>query len=259
VNGRVALAARLSRRFTLVGAVAYNDVRIRRGARADDTPSTKDLFPDLAGIRGGTTNPISVSLIFDDRDDVTRPTRGWNVIAKYDRVDRGFGNDFEFNRYILEASYLYPLLTRRQVIGVRGAGEYVDSKRRETPFFELSSLGGGDDMRGYFPERYLGKAKVIAGAEYRLKIFDFNFFDIWDVKIDGVGFFDAGRVFLDEDDLAATFGVDETALPKLKDRIRLSYGGGVRFALGEAILARIDVGFSEESRGLVYLVFGHTF
>ncbi len=29
--------------------------------------------------------------------------------------------------------------------------------------------------------------------------------------------------------------------------------------LGQAILARIDVGFSEEEKGLAYLVFGHTF
>jgi len=100
---------------------------------------------------------------------------------------------------------------------------------------------------------------LIAGGEYRLKIFDFNFFHIWDVKIDGVAFGDAGRVFLTSDDMASSFGIDETLLPKLKNQVRFSYGGGVRFALGEAIIARIDVGFSEEQKGLVYLVFGHTF
>ena len=30
--------------------------------------------------------------------------------------------------------------------------------------------------------------------------------------------------------------VDETELPKLKNEVRFSYGGGVRFALGEAII-----------------------
>jgi len=109
----------------------------------------------MAGVRGGKTNPLAVSLVFDDRDEVTRPTRGWNVIVKYERVDEALENDFEYNRYIFEASYLYPLLTRRQVIGLRAGGEYIDSKRRQVPFYELSSLGGGDDMRGYFPDRFL--------------------------------------------------------------------------------------------------------
>jgi outer membrane protein assembly factor BamA len=259
INGGGALALRLTTRLTLVGSGAYNYVRMRRGTRKDAIPSTHDIFPDLVGVRGGKTNPLSAAIIFDDRDDVTRPTQGWNVIAKYQRIDRSLRNDFEFNRYIFEASYLYPLLTRRQVLGLRVGGEYIDGKRRQTPYFELSSLGGGDDFRGFFPDRFFGTAKFIAGGEYRLKIFDFNFFDIWDVKIDGVGFGDAGRVFLERDDLATDFNQPETTLPKTSDEVRFSYGGGVRFALGEAILARIDVGFSDEEHGLVYLVFGHTF
>jgi outer membrane protein assembly factor BamA len=259
MNLRLVGALRLTYRVALVASLAYNDVRIRRGARHDDTPSTQDLFPNLLGIHGGKTNPLSAAIIFDDRDDVTRPTRGWNVIAKTDWVPRDLSNDFDFTRYTFEASYLYPLLTRRQVLGVRVGGDYIDTKRRHTPYFEFSSLGGGDDMRGYFLDRFLGKAKFIGGGEYRLKIFDFNFFNIWDVKIDGVAFGDAGRVFLSRDDMASEFGVDETQLPKLKNKMRFSYGGGVRFALGEATLARVDVGFSEEQKGLVYLVFGHTF
>jgi outer membrane protein assembly factor BamA len=259
LEARLSAGVRLSTRFTLVFSGAYNDVNIRRGSRIDDIPATTDLFPNLVGIHGGRTNPLSVALIFDDRDDVTRPVRGWNVIAKVAHVPEGLGNDFDFTRYTFEASYLYPLLTRRQVLGVRVGGEYVESARHQTPFFELASLGGGDDMRGYFLDRFVGKAKVIAGGEYRLKVFDFNFFDIWDVKIDGVGFGDAGRVFLTSDQLAAEFGEDETALPVMKDDMRYSYGGGVRFALGEATIARVDVGFSDEESGLVYLVFGHTF
>ncbi len=262
IEGRLSAAVRVTTRFSLVVSGAYKEIRIRRGSpiKGDkDVPATTDVFPNLVGIRGGRTSPISAAIVFDDRDDVTRPIRGWNVIAKAAWVPEGLHNDFDFERYTFEASYLYPLLTRRQVLGVRVAGEYLSAARRQAPFWELASLGGGDDMRGYFLDRFLGKGKVIGGAEYRLKIFDFNFFDIWDVKIDGVGFGDAGRVFMTSDQLAAAFGVDETALPKLHDTVRFSYGGGVRFALGEATIARVDVGFSDEETGLVYLVFGHTF
>jgi hypothetical protein len=41
--------------------------------------------------------------------------------------------------------------------------------------------------------------------------------------------------------------------------LRYSSGGGLRFALSQALVARIDVGFSDEETGLVYLEFGHTF
>ena len=35
--------------------------------------------------------------------------------------------------------------------------------------------------------------------------------------------------------------------------------GGLRFLVSRAIIARVDVGFSEEETALVYLKFGHTF
>ena len=147
-------ALRLSRRFTLAISGGYNLVDIGHGSQPSTTekPITGHEFPDMAGVRGGKTNPVAFSVIFNDRDEVTRPTRGWNVIAKAEVVDKALDSDFDYRRYIFEASYLYPLLTRRQVIGVRLGGEYVDSDRREVPFFELSSLGGGDDMRGFFPD-----------------------------------------------------------------------------------------------------------
>jgi hypothetical protein len=41
--------------------------------------------------------------------------------------------------------------------------------------------------------------------------------------------------------------------------MRFSYGGGVRIGFSSGLVARIDVGFSPEETGLVYLTFGHTF
>ena len=39
------------------------------------------------------------------------------------------------------------------------------------------------------------------------------------------------------------------------------YGGGLglRFALSQALVARVDVAFSDERLPIVYLAFGHTF
>jgi hypothetical protein len=96
-------------------------------------------------------------------------------------------------------------------------------------------------------------------GDYRLKVLDFHFFDWWRVRIDGVAFGDMGRVFLDDTDLSNEFDVNNDLLPRVFGDFRDSYGGCVRIALGDAILARIDVGFSNEEIGLVYLTFGHIF
>ena len=104
-------------------------------------------------------------------------------------------------------------------------------------------------MRGYFPYRFLGKGRMVFNAEYRLNLVDFNFMKLWDVNIDGVGFGDAGRVFTSGHDFRDNF----------YDQLRYSYGGGVRVGLSSGLVARIDVGFSPEEHGLIYLTFGHTF
>jgi outer membrane protein assembly factor BamA len=257
ITGTLALGSRLSRRFALVASGDFNDIEISRGHLEGSTPSTTSRFPDLTGIDGGRTNRLSLSLLFNDREDVARPTRGWSIIAKATWVPHGLGNDFSYTRYTLDASYLYPLIWRRQVLGLHVGGQYIDTKRRHTPFYELSSLGGDRDLRGFFQDRFLGSSNVVTNIEYRLKLIDFHF--IWDVQIDGVVFGDAGRVFYSDEDIASELGQPVATIPPTNNEFRYSYGGGTRIALGEALVARIDVGFSDEETGLVYLVFGHTF
>jgi outer membrane protein assembly factor BamA len=123
----------------------------------------------------------------------------------------------------------------------------------DVPFYNLTYLGGDDTLRGFFIERFLGTSRVLATFEYRLKLLDFQLFGLWEVRIDGVGFVETGRVFIDGDDGNGAF------LSRSVKDWQLSYGGGVRMALGQAILARIDVGFSEEESALVYLSFDHPF
>ena len=60
-------------------------------------------------------------------------------------------------------------------------------------------------------------------------------------------------------ELKNDFGLDRASASHLTDTVQYDYGLGLRFAVARAILARVDVGFSEEETGLVYLSFGHTF
>jgi outer membrane protein assembly factor BamA len=240
---------RVLRRLAVVLAAFYRDTNIANGS-SDDTPSTQRFAPGMPGVHGAPSNYLSAALVYNSRDDLVRPTEGWELLVKYLSADHALANrDTDYQKLIFDVSYLRPLVWRRQVIAIHANTEVVFGDDEDIPFFELSSLGGDDTMRGFFPQRFLGKGSALANAEYRLKLVDFNFRRLWDVSIDGVGFGDVGRVYEGSQDF----------LHHPFDHIRYSYGGGLRIALSSGLVARIDAGFSPEETGLIYLTFGHPF
>ncbi len=242
-------AYRILRRFALVVSGFYRDTNILNGS-SDDSPSTQRFAPDLPGVHGAPSNYLSAALVFNSRDQLVRPTQGWELIVKYLNADHALANrGTDYQKVLFDVSYIHPLVWRRQVIAVHDNAAVMFGDDEDIPFFELSSLGGDDTMRGYFPQRFLGKGSALFNAEYRLKLVDFNFFKLWDVTIDGVGFGEVGRVYEGAEDFRE----------HPFDHLRPSYGGGLRIGFSSGLIARIDAGFSEEEKGLVYLTFGHTF
>lgn len=240
---------RIFRRLAVTLNAMYRETDVDPGKR-DASPRLQHFAPTLPGVHGGKSNYIGASIVYNSRDEVVRPTQGWEVIGKFLSANSAlFNGDTDYSKLILDGSYILPLVWRRQVIALHGNMESIFGHEKDIPFFELSSLGGDDTMRGYWPDRFLGKGRMLFNLEYRLKLVDFSVRKWWDVTIDGVAFGDAGRVYKDGDDFVDHFF----------DHIRLSYGGGTRIGFSSGLVARIDVGFSEEEKGLVYLTFGHTF
>jgi outer membrane protein assembly factor BamA len=235
-------------------------VRIGRGKRDDGFPFTVDAFPDLAGIPGGFVSPFGASLVWNTRDDVLRPTHGWRVILKVVHTDRALLSDFRFTRLDADVGYLFPLVpSGRHVLGVRVNGGAITGPPRDVPFWELEDLGGDDTLRGFFPHRFLGSGRTFVNVEYRFPIAGFDFIHLWYVDIGGALFGSGGRVFMSPNALQNDFGLGRVAASHLVDTFQYDYGLGLRIAIAQALIARIDVGFSEEETGLVYLAFGHTF
>jgi hypothetical protein len=123
----------------------------------------------------------------------------------------------------------------------------------------MSELGGPDTLRGFFPHRFVGKARVLINLEVRSRLVEFDFFDLWHVRLDGVVFGDAGRVFLGSGEIKDEFRLDSNVFDRLIGDFQFSYGPGLRIALSDTLVARVDAGFSKEETGLIYLSFGHTF
>jgi outer membrane protein assembly factor BamA len=261
-EGTLSIGWRFLERLSLNFEVGIRKVHIGRGDPDDSIPlpnTTPQKFPDLPGVGGGVVNPIALSLVWNTRDDVMRPTRGWRVLLKALHTDKALFSDYEFSRFLLDAGYLRAFNSGRQVVGLRVNGEWIEAPTDEVPFWEMSELGGADTLRGFLPHRFVGKGRVLINLELRSRLTEFDFFHLWHVTLDGVAFADTGRVYLGGAEIRDDFHLDSQIFDRLTGDFQFSYGPGLRIALSEALVARIDVGFSKEETGLVYLSFGHTF
>lgn len=259
--GAITVGYRPFDRLAFNASLGVRQVAIRRGQRKDDIPFTQELESEggpLPGIDGGTVQPIAVSLVWNTRDDVMRPTRGWRILLKIINTSPPI-SDFSFTRYVADAGYLRSTPDRRYVFGLRVNGEWISDPSDEVPFWELSELGGQDTLRGFFPHRFLGKGRVLVNGEVRARLTEFDFYGLYHAKIDGVLFVDGGRVFISHSDLKNEFKLNSDLLGRVFGDFQFSYGGGVRIVLSDALVARIDAGFSDEETGILYLSFGHTF
>ena len=232
-----------------------------RSNRDSSTPCTKGEFPDLPGTDGGWVNYLGLSVVWDNSDSIVRPTRGWRFIVKAIHTNNLLPGPYEFTRFVGDASYLTAFLEKRLILGMRINGEWVTGPDGKIPFWELSEMGGSDSLRGFDSHRFVGTARFLVNGEVRYALTEFDFFHLWHIRIDGLLFGDGGRVFIDEKDLSSEFGIppDNLVIESQTGGFQYSYGCGARIALSHVLVARIDVGFSEENTGLVFLSFGQTF
>ena len=259
VNALLTLGFRLSPDWTAAVSAGLNHAAISGGRLETGRPATQTLFPELAGIHGGYTDPVSLSLLFDDRNDLNRPTTGEYLVAKIQHVDPKLGGRSRYTRFILDGSILRPIRDARTVLGMRVGGEYIAGSARDIPFYELAPLGGARDLRGFLLDRFLGRGRAFANIELRRELYDVAVRDWWRARLDGVLFGDAGRVFLGSSEVDRTLGGTFARRERLAQTVRVSYGTGLRVTLDDALVIRFDVGFSNEETALVYLDFGQTF
>lgn len=167
----------------------------------------------------------------DFRDRPADPHRGGNYVVRY-----VYFHDDELFRYSfrrLEASVeqYVPLLNEKRVIALRAQTDIsFPNETTLVPFYMQPTLGGSDDLRGYRNFRYYDNNRMVMNAEYR-----------WEVTpaFEMAVFADAGKVF---------HRPGQFSLARLKG----SGGFGLRFKGRDAILFRLDIGFSREGFQIWY-------
>ncbi len=249
-SARLALGVWLTPKLHYAFSAEVRQVELGRPRHDGAHPtSTRERFPELAGVRGGQVRILRLDLVYDDTPDELRPLDGWHLGAFVEEVGPSLDNAFNYTFYSAELARRLDVYRDWLVLAGRARAQYVEGVPSEIPFWAYPSLGGADTLRGFFPDRFLGRGSALVNTELRVKVVAFDFFDIWRVTIDAVGFGDFGRVYLAEEAFSKEVVRDWKA----------SWGGGVRFFLSSGLVARVDVGFSDEEDMLTYLRFGQMF
>lgn len=207
----------------------FRDVSLQRGAT--DLPFTVDRFLNVDGVRGATILGHRVTFHYDTRDSLVTPTDGMQVTA-YAELNQNLRNGDHpvFSRYEIEVKKLFPSESKRAILVVRA--DLQATLGSEVPFYEQSSLGGQNNLRGYGVDRFIDKHLVSVSVEERIHVMRTKMFGVTaDFEI--APFLDTGQVFENYKDVS------------FKD-YRMTPGIGFRGLVRPNVVGRVDYGYSRE-------------
>jgi len=208
----------------------FRAVHLQKGATA--LPYTVDVFPAVPGVEGETfILGNRATFYYDTRNNLVSPTDGMAVTA-YAEVNQNFSNGDHpvYSRYELEVKKLFPSESKRAILVVRADLQATIGK--QVPFFEQSSLGGQNNLRGFGVDRFIDLNLVSLSIEERIHLAR--------TKVAGViadfeiaPFLDTGQVFNDFKNVS------------FKD-YRMTPGVGFRGIVRPNVIGRVDYGYSRE-------------
>lgn len=208
----------------------FRDVRLQKGAT--DLPFTGDRFSTVDGVQGESIIlGHRATFYYDTRNNLVSPTDGMAVTA-YAEVNQNIRNGDHpvFSRYELEIKKLFPSESKRAILIVRA--DLQATIGTQVPFFEQSSLGGQNNLRGFGVDRFIDKHLVSLSVEERIHLAR--------TKVAGViadfeiaPFLDTGQVFNNFKDV------------NFND-YRMTPGIGFRGIVKPNVVGRVDYGYSRE-------------
>ena len=164
----------------------------------------------------GTTRSLTLSRVFDSRDNVFNATEGKRYSLTAEFAGKSFGGDFNFNKYTAEGRQ-YLKVGKSQVVALRLTAGYANGNMPDSGKF---AVGGSDTLRGYNDDEFKGDKMLTLSAEYRFPVA---------TKVQGVFFTDFGKAWDDEGykltDLKGSAGVGVRITTPLGP-IRLDYARG---------------------------------
>ena len=208
----------------------FRDVQLQPGAT--DLPYTVARFGDVPGVIGESTIIGNrVSFHYDTRNNLVTPTDGMAVTAYAELAQNLRNGDHPvYSRYELEVKQLFPSESKRAILVVRA--DLQATLGTQVPFFEQSSLGGQNNLRGFGVDRFIDKNLVAFSIEERIHIARMRVAGVM-ADFEVAPFIDSGQVFGDFKDVS------------FKD-YRFTPGAGFRGIVRPNVVGRVDYGYSRE-------------
>ncbi len=219
--------AQKARRFVASGRVGLH--RMTAGPGTDARfPSLEDRFTDVTapGLRDPLTLTYAQASAGVDTRDQPRNTRGGGLYHASLGVFRGRnGDNVNFNRVDVTALQVIPIFDKKRGVALRATATRIDPVgQSRVPFFLMTTVGGGNSVRGFEEFRFRDAAAVTVNAEYRWEAFS---------GLDLALFVDAGNV---GPTWRSIMGAD----------LKTSWGGGFRFNTNRRVMLRIDLASGSE-------------
>ena len=227
-NWRFGVYANEVTQFALAQRV--RDVQLQRGAT--NLPFTGERFSTVDGVRGESIIVgHRVSFHYDTRNNLVTPTDGMAITA-YAELNQNVRNSEHpvYSRYELDVKKLFPSESKRAILVVRANLQATIGT--QVPFFEQSSLGGQNNLRGFGGDRYIDKHLLAVSIEERIHIARTRLAGVM-ADFELAPFLDTGQVFGNFKDVS------------VKD-YRMTPGLGIRGIVRPNVVGRLDYGFSRE-------------
>jgi len=208
----------------------FRAVQLQPGAT--DLPFTGNVFSTVPGVEGETyILGNRATFYYDTRNSLVSPTDGMAVTA-YAEINNNFKNGDHpiYSRYEVEVKKLFPSESKRAILVVRA--DLQATIGEQVPFFEQSSLGGQNNLRGYGVDRYIDKNLVAFSLEERIHLARMKVAGVT-ADFEVAPFLDTGQVFDSFKDVS------------FKD-YRMTPGMGFRGIVRPNVVGRIDYGYSKE-------------
>lgn len=193
-----------------------------------------------------------VGIVFDTRDQERDPHSGiWAEAIMWQGLGAILG-DNTFTRWTGALRGYLPLGTS-MTLAARVLGEHVAGNMPTAMLPDIGSsfqgfpgVGGGATVRGVLRDRYLGRTRMVANLEARIRTQPLVFLaQRW--RLGAVAFVDAGRVWDERGEDGSGVG------------LHWGKGAGARIGWGDAFIIALDFAHGSEAGLQMYLGLGHLF
>ncbi len=122
---------------------------------------------EVTGTLGCTVSGLGLDALYDTRDSIFFPTKGWYIKAVSYFNYPVFGSTVSFAKIITNVSY-YKQICKPLILAFNQQNIFCFG---DVPFNQLALLGGSKQMRGYYLGYYRDKFLSLFQAEARLHIY----------------------------------------------------------------------------------------